>query len=126
MFQKDWSAAGGAVAIYVQDTLNPWRFRSHIPPALEQVAVEAFFSHRGLIFASIYLPPRSRVEMEERVSDLVDWLASLGPSVLDLVLFGDFNLCPLDNHEVWQHNVLANLSSTFGLSQIVQHPTHGN
>ncbi len=65
--------------------------------------------------------------MEERVSDLVDWLASLGPSVSDLVLFGDFNLCPLDVREsCWQGNIQNTPSSTFDLSQIVQYPTHGN
>ncbi len=74
--------------------------------------------------ASVYLPPRSRPEMEERVSDLADWMASIGHSVADLVLLGDLNLCPLDTRQDWQHQAIADLCNTFNLSQIVQEPTH--
>ncbi len=125
LFRRDRKANGGGVALYVQDSLNARRFRSSVPAALELLAIEAYFGSRRLILASLYLPPRARAEMEDRVSDLADWLALLGPSVADLVLFGDFNPCPLDGREVWQWNLLSNLCRTFGLSQIVTQPTHG-
>ncbi len=125
LFRKDRSGSGGGVALYVQNVLNPHRFRSRIPPALELIAVEAFFGAKRLILASIYLPPRPRQEMEERISDLSDWLASLGPSIRDLLLLGDLNLCTLDRRQPWQAAALSQLCQTFQLRSIVQQPTHG-
>ncbi len=125
LFRKDRTASGGGVGLYVQNALNPRRLSYRIPAALELIAVEAFFGPRRLILASIYLPPRPREEMEERMSDLSDWLARLGPSIRDLVLLGDLNLCPLDQRQFWQADLLSQLCGTFRLLSVIQQPTHG-
>ncbi len=126
LFRKDRSACGGGVALYVQNSLNPRRLRAQVPSALELVAVEAYFGPRRLILTSVYLPPRSRLQMEEQISDLSDWIATLGPSVRDLVLLGDLNLCPLDKRQPWQGAALTQLCRSFGLTQVVQQATHGD
>ncbi len=126
LFRKDHSGSGGGVAIYVQNSLNPRRLRSQLPASFELVAVQAFFGLRRLILASVYLPPRPRAQMEEQISDLSDWIASLGSSARDLILLGDLNLCPLDNRQPWQGEALSQLCRNFGLSQVVQEATHGD
>ncbi len=124
LFRKDRNASGGGVAIYVQNSLNPRRLRSRIPALLELVAVEAYFGARRLILASVYLPPCQRPQMEDRISDLNDWIASLGVFRRDLVLLGDLNLCPLDLRRAWEGQALHSLCQTFNLHQVVTEPTH--
>ncbi len=127
LFRKDRTASGGGVAIYVPDSLNPCRFRSHVPPLLELVAVEVYFGKRRLILLSVYLPPRTWTEMEDRLSDLSDWIAALdGDAIRDLVLLGDLNLCPMDVHVPSQRDALTQLTVAFQLHQIVHQPTHGD
>ncbi len=124
LFRKDRSGSGGGVALYVQDSLHPRPFRTKPPASLELVATETYFGTRRIILASVYLPPRSRPEMEERISDLVDWIAQIGTAAQDLVLLGDLNLCPLDRRQSWQSDVISQFCQTFGLYQVIQQPTH--
>ncbi len=96
LFCKDRTANGGGVALYVHNSLNPSRLSGH--RSLELITVRVNFSRQAMIIVSCYGPPNQSAERASVfVSDLTDWLASLGSSVQSMVLFSDSNADPVES-----------------------------
>ncbi len=121
-YRKDRTRNGGGVGLYVRRSLRRRQFRSGLARKLELVAAEVHLQSRRLLLGSIYRPPNLSAENSQSfISDFSDWLASLGETVDSLVLFGDLNLCS----QTAEFDDLGALSASFGLSQLINIPTHG-
>ncbi len=127
LFRKDRAgAAKGGVALYLADSLHPSKLSSIqlLSGISELIAAKTNFRKRSIIFASIYLAPKSRCsaqQFDEWLDSLASWLAWLGNNVFDLVLLGDLNLAPDEPNFIRLWSVL----NSFGLTSIVNEPTHG-
>ncbi len=127
LFRKDRTgAAKGGVAIYLADSLHSSKLSSSqlLPGISELIAVKANFRKRTVIFVSIYLAPKSHYsaqQFDDWLDSLSSWLASLGSNISDLVLMGDLNLAPdeVSFRQLWS------ILDSFGLTSIVDEPTHG-
>ncbi len=93
-----------------------------IAKLLPLIAVDVTFRNRLVTVATFYRSPSQSVaQRDSYLSDLQDFLASLGQRIHNLLLSGDFNFCALDQDD---YSPLANAVSAFPLTQIVSEPTH--
>ncbi len=121
LFRKDRKRNGGGVALFVRQSLRPQILRTGLARNLELVAVQGTLRSRRLLLASIYRPPnQSAAVYQSFLTDLQDWLASIGDYVHDLLLFGDFNICANSA----EFPVLRDLFHTFNMTQWIIDSTH--
>ena len=120
-YQKDRSMNGGGVGLYVSDRFHPKPVKN-VPPNLELVAAELSIGRNRLVVASVYRPPKSRIdEIELFLSDLLDFVANVGTEFV--CLLGDFNLDILKPAQLAHVDAFCQSSD---LQQLVNVPTHRN
>ncbi len=116
------SRNSGGVLLYVKQSLSPKRLRAGISHSLCLVAADVTFLRQSFIVATSYRSPNQSAQIRDNyLTNLQDFLASLGSRISSTVLTGDFNFCALDLHDF---SPLSGITSSFGLQQLISQPTH--
>ena len=115
-FRGDRNRHGGGVIIYVSQLYDSRLLCSHA--MLEIVTVVISYGTFKCCISLFYRPPNSLACVDNTFQE---YLESIGISRFSLfILLGDFNINVLNCVD----NSLCNVLSLFGLTQIVNHPTH--
>ncbi len=122
LFRRDRNANGGGVAIYCKKKLLPRRIRD--VPDIELISIQIRVKRGSVIISTVYRPPNQSLAQEEHFSDqMTNFLADLSTQRDHTYVVGDFNWDALN---VAQAEKFQPFCHPFGLSQLVDQPTHGN
>ena len=119
--RKDRNRIGGGVAIYYRDHLNVRNRDELVPEGVEAVCVEVLKTKCApLLISTIYRPPSSKVDIFEKIENLVQ---NLDNENKEIILAGDVNCDLLANVHSNHTNRLLTIANLFQLTQIIDEPT---
>ena len=118
----DRGSRGGGVGVYLRDTLPYSRIDAPEADTFEHVWTKFRVGRKLFAFGVLYRPPHPADYPAAFTDSLQEVLASIFPTVDELIVVGDFNvnLLNVNKPKVQQ---LISLFDSFGLRQVVGEPT---